>query len=80
MLQVNNKFLEERSNMTIDMNISNSAGEVSKRPILSNAGNGELEKNHYICYIVKSFKFCIKSLQFIHVLKEMLLGKCRINK
>ena len=34
--------------MTIEMNISRSAGEVSKRPILSNADNGELEKSLYI--------------------------------
>lgn len=50
MLQVNKKFLEERSNMTIDMNISQSTGEVSKRPILSNAGNGELEKSLYMLH------------------------------
>lgn len=53
MLQVNKKFLEERSNMTIDMNISQSAGEVSKRPILSNAGNGELEKSLYMLHCEK---------------------------
>lgn len=41
--------------MTIDMNISHSAGEVSKRPILSNAGNGELEKSLYTLSKVSNF-------------------------
>lgn len=63
--------------MTIDMNISHSAGEVSKRPILSNADNGESEKS---LYIVKIFKFYIKSLWFIHTGKEMLLRECRKYK
>lgn len=60
--------------MTIDMNISHSAGEVSKRPIISNAGNGELEKSLYM-YIVKSFKFYIKYFGLFTYWKECLLPK-----